>query len=148
MLEGEDIFYDRQKQAFGDEVQGRIRKTEVWFEGLDGVAAEIMKNSILTGYQIGIKEGVELKDLDVLLIDDFELKGVKDQLVANVKAMSPYSKISFRESFDKDSKLDSVQIIPLDSLDQLKEDENFPSQIILKIYYISFDSKIAIFLST
>ncbi len=126
MLEGEDIFYDRQKQAFGDEVQDKIRKTEVWFEGVDGVAAEIMKNSILTGYQIGIKEGVELMDLDVLLIDDFGLESVKEQLVANAKGMSPYSKISFRESFSYESNLDSVQIIPIDSMDQIKEEENVP----------------------
>ncbi len=60
MLQGEDIFYDRQKQAFGEEIQEKIRNTQVVFQGFDKVVAEILKNCILTGYNVAIKESVEL----------------------------------------------------------------------------------------
>ena len=72
-----------------------IRQTEIWFEGLDGVAAEVLKNSVLTGYQIGVKEGVDLSGIDVMFIEEFETDDLKEQLISNIRAMSPYSKITF-----------------------------------------------------
>ena len=55
-----------------------IRQTEIWFEELDGVAAEVLQNSVLTGYQIGVKEGIDLSGIDVMFIEEFETDDLKE----------------------------------------------------------------------
>ena len=142
-------FFDRQIQLLGDESQEKINKTEILIYRINSTSTEIMKNLILTGFNIKIFEDRnidknDLKNNPLINENDFleiekknndvknknnEIK-IIDLIEKKLLALNPFCKISIfkdRNLFEKN--IDS-NIFIINSKDY--EDFKYISKILEK----------------
>ncbi len=89
--------YDRQIQLFGEETQDKISKLTVYVNSIDSTTSEILKNLVLTGFNIIFFDSRKItkNDIDVNpLIDSIDFKEqilISTVIEKKLKELNPFS---------------------------------------------------------